>query len=67
MSRFFLPPEGQAPLHANTLQKTFTAARTELALAEHASIHTLRHSYATPAPPVELSRAIPPVALHQRL
>jgi len=31
----------------STLQKTFTAALRETALEKHASIHTLRHSYAT--------------------
>jgi site-specific recombinase XerD len=44
---FFVPPSGEAPLHETTLQKTFTAAYAELGLAKHASIHTLRHSYAT--------------------
>ncbi|MEO8185504.1 MAG: tyrosine-type recombinase/integrase, partial [Deltaproteobacteria bacterium] len=44
---FFVPASGDAPLHATTLQKTFTAAHTELALTKHASIHTLRHSYGT--------------------
>ena len=43
----FVPPEGKAPLHETTLQKTFTAARDEVALAKRASIHSLRHSYAT--------------------
>jgi site-specific recombinase XerD len=44
---FFVPPGGHAPLHETTLQKTFSAAHAELALAKRASIHTLRHSYAT--------------------
>lgn len=44
---FFVPPSGDAPLHETTLQKTFIAARVELQLAKHASIHTRRHSYAT--------------------
>jgi integrase/recombinase XerD len=43
----FVPPNGQAPLHETTLQKTFTAAHAEVGLAKRASIHTLRHSYAT--------------------
>jgi hypothetical protein len=30
-------------LHETTLQKTFTAAYKQTALAKHASIHTLRH------------------------
>ena len=38
----FVPPEGKAPLHETTLQKTFTAARDEVALAKRASIHSLR-------------------------
>jgi site-specific recombinase XerD len=44
---FFVPPSGEAPLHETTLQKTFSAAHAELGLTKHASIHTLRHSYAT--------------------
>jgi integrase/recombinase XerD len=43
----FVPPKGTAPLHETTLQKTFTAARTDASIEKHASIHTLRHSYAT--------------------
>ncbi len=45
-----MPREGtqrSAPLHQTTLQKTFTAARQDAGLSKHASIHTLRHSYAT--------------------
>jgi integrase/recombinase XerD len=38
---------GGAPLHETTLQKTFTAAREDSAVKKHATIHTLRHSYAT--------------------
>lgn len=38
---------GGAPLHETTLQKTFTAARQDSAIKKHATIHTLRHSYAT--------------------
>jgi site-specific recombinase XerD len=38
---------GSAPLHETTLQKTFTAARQDAAVKKHATIHTLRHSYAT--------------------
>jgi site-specific recombinase XerD len=34
-------------LHESTLQKTFTAACHDIALPKRASIHTLRHSYAT--------------------
>jgi site-specific recombinase XerD len=44
---FFVPPNGEAPLHQTGLQKTFTAAHAEVGLAKRASIHTLRHSYAT--------------------
>jgi integrase/recombinase XerD len=43
----FVPQDGRAPLHDTTLQKTFTAARIEARIDKHASIHTLRHSYAT--------------------
>jgi site-specific recombinase XerD len=43
----FVPPNGQRPLHETTLQKTFTAAWRGLELDKHATIHTLRHSYAT--------------------
>jgi site-specific recombinase XerD len=39
--------DGGAPLHETTLQKTFTAARQDAAIKKHATIHTLRHSYAT--------------------
>ena len=46
-SYLFVPPDGTAPLHETTLQKTFTAARHDAGLGKHASIHTLRHSYAT--------------------
>jgi len=43
----FIPKDGPGPLHDTTLQKTFTAARKEIGLLKDASIHTLRHSYAT--------------------
>ena len=43
----FVPSNGQAPLHETTLQKTFTAARADAGIEKNASIHTLRHSYAT--------------------
>ena len=46
-SYLFVPPDGTAPLHETTLQKTFSAARADAGIAKHASIHTLRHSYAT--------------------
>ena len=40
--------EGRAaPLHETTLQKTFKAALLDAGVAKDASIHTLRHSYAT--------------------
>jgi integrase/recombinase XerD len=43
----FVVAGGTAPLHETTLQKTFTAARADAGLTKQASIHTLRHSYAT--------------------
>ena len=43
----FVPANGSAPLHETTLQKTFTAALRETRIEKHATIHTLRHSYAT--------------------
>ena len=46
-SYLFVAAAGKAPLHETTLQKTFTAARVEAGLAKEATIHTLRHSYAT--------------------
>lgn len=46
-SYLFVAAAGKAPLHETTLQKTFSAARAEIHLAKEATIHTLRHSYAT--------------------
>jgi site-specific recombinase XerD len=43
----FVPPNGEAPRHETTLQKTFLAARADARLTKEATIHTLRHSYAT--------------------
>jgi site-specific recombinase XerD len=43
----FVPPNGLAPVHETTLQKTFTAACRDVSLQKHATIHTLRHSYGT--------------------
>jgi integrase/recombinase XerD len=43
----FVPQDGLAPLHETTLQKTFVAARADARLTKDATIHTLRHSYAT--------------------
>lgn len=43
----FVPAGGEAPLHETTLQKTFSAARADASIDKHATIHTLRHSYAT--------------------
>jgi site-specific recombinase XerD len=46
-SYLFVPPNGSSPLHETTLQKTFSAARKDAGIDKRASIHTLRHSYAT--------------------
>jgi site-specific recombinase XerD len=46
-TKFLFVGNTGAPLHETTLQKTFTAAREDAALGKHATIHTLRHSYAT--------------------
>ena len=46
-SFLFVPPEGTTHLHETTLQNTFVAARADARLEKDASIHTLRHSYAT--------------------
>lgn len=43
----FVPRDGVGRLHETTLQKTFTAARRDAQLRKQATIHTLRHSYAT--------------------
>jgi len=39
--------EGTEPLGSTSLQKTFSAVVRDSGLQKHASIHTLRHSYAT--------------------
>jgi site-specific recombinase XerD len=43
----FVAHGGQQPLHKTTLQKTFSAVRQDAGIGKPASIHTLRHSYAT--------------------
>jgi len=43
----FANREATGPLHATSLQKTFAAVVRRSSLTKHASIHTLRHSYAT--------------------
>lgn len=43
----FVPRDGLGRLHETTLQKTFTAARRDAQVRKQATIHTLRHSYAT--------------------
>jgi integrase/recombinase XerD len=43
----FVPTNGSGPLHETTLQKTFSAALSDSRVAKAATIHTLRHSYAT--------------------
>jgi site-specific recombinase XerD len=39
--------EATGPLHPASLQKTFAAVVRSSGLTKHASVHTLRHSYAT--------------------
>lgn len=46
-SYLFVGAGVQGPLHETTVQKTFQAARVEAGLNKEATIHTLRHSYAT--------------------
>lgn len=46
-SHLFVSERTGAPPHPTTLQKTFIAVRRGIPLRKHASIHTLRHSYAT--------------------
>jgi site-specific recombinase XerD len=43
----FVASDGAGPVHETTLQKTFGAARKEIRIEKDATIHTLRHSYAT--------------------
>ena len=43
----FVAQDGRAPLHETTLQKTFVATRADARIDKPATIHTLRHSYAT--------------------
>jgi site-specific recombinase XerD len=43
----FIGSRSKKPVDKTALQRTFVAARREIQLAKHASIHTLRHSYAT--------------------
>lgn len=43
----FVPRDGVGRLHQTTLQKTFIAARRDAQLRKQATVHTLRHSYAT--------------------
>jgi site-specific recombinase XerD len=43
----FIAEGRETPMHETTLQKTFKAARLDAGLSKDASIHTLRHSYAT--------------------
>jgi len=46
-SYLFVAESGRGPLHETTLQKTFSAALADSGVKKAASIHTLRHSYAT--------------------
>lgn len=43
----FIGPKSKKPLDPTALQRTFSAARRESRVAKHATVHTLRHSYAT--------------------
>ena len=43
----FANREATGPLHATSLQTTVAAVVRRSSLTKHASIHTLRHSYAT--------------------
>ena len=43
----FVPAHGEGPFDESTLQKTFTKALRQTPIQKHATIHTLRHSYAT--------------------
>jgi integrase/recombinase XerD len=45
-SLLFVSAEG-GPIHETTIQKTFNAAQAEVQLPRRATVHTLRHSYAT--------------------
>jgi site-specific recombinase XerD len=42
----FVSAEGK-PIHETTIQKTFNAAQEEAKIPRRATVHTLRHSYAT--------------------
>jgi integrase/recombinase XerD len=59
---------GDSPLHETTIQKTFTAACREIGLEKRATVHTLRHSYATHLLEAGISlRAIQQVLGHKSL
>lgn len=45
--RLFISPHSGLSPHPTLLQKTFKAARTEARINKPATVHTLRHSYAT--------------------
>lgn len=47
-SPFLFPNRtGERPLNASTIQRAFAAARRAASISKAASVHTLRHSYAT--------------------
>jgi integrase/recombinase XerD len=46
MPLLFVAAEG-TPIHETTIQKTFNAAQQEANIPRRATVHTLRHSYAT--------------------
>lgn len=43
----FIGPHSKQPVHPTTFQRAFVAARREVKLNKRATVHTLRHSYAT--------------------